>query len=287
MLAVQGPEARAIVAGARRRRAAAAHAARRRPQRSRAPRLVCGTGYTGEDGVEMFSPPSAARRSGTRCSRPAPTPAGLGGARHPAPRGLLPPLRQRPPTERNPIEAGLGWCCKEETGFIGSEAVAAARARRAPAEKLAPFAVDRAADPAPGKPDPRRRRRGRRGDQRHVLTLARVGIGMALRARRPGRAGDRDRDRRARQRRAARIESKPLYTKDDPRPKGAMAWPTRPIPRISSTTPSTTGPGSTATRPPSGSPGTRRTRSARSSSTSRPRSARRSARTPPTPRSSR
>ncbi len=30
--------------------------------------------------------------------------------------------------DRNPIEAGLGWCCKEETGFAGSEAVAAARA---------------------------------------------------------------------------------------------------------------------------------------------------------------
>jgi aminomethyltransferase len=30
--------------------------------------------------------------------------------------------------ERNPIEAGLGWCCREDTGFVGSEAIRAARA---------------------------------------------------------------------------------------------------------------------------------------------------------------
>ena len=40
--------------------------------------------------------------------------------------------------ERGPIEAGLGWCCKEDTGFIGSDAVRAAR-DAGPAEKLAPF----------------------------------------------------------------------------------------------------------------------------------------------------
>jgi aminomethyltransferase len=40
---------------------------------------------------------------------------------------------------RGPIEAGLGWCCKEQTGFIGSGAVAATRAA-GPAERLVPFA---------------------------------------------------------------------------------------------------------------------------------------------------
>jgi len=39
---------------------------------------------------------------------------------------------------RGPIEAGLGWCCKEDTGFIGAEAVRAAR-EAAPREKLVPF----------------------------------------------------------------------------------------------------------------------------------------------------
>src|SRR3712207_5742339 len=41
---------------------------------------------------------------------------------------------------RGPIEAGLGWCCKEETGFIGADAVRRVR-EAGPAEKLAPFAL--------------------------------------------------------------------------------------------------------------------------------------------------
>jgi aminomethyltransferase len=43
--------------------------------------------------------------------------------------------------DRGPIEAGLGWCCKEQTGFIGSEAVAAAR-QDGTAQKLVPFVVE-------------------------------------------------------------------------------------------------------------------------------------------------
>jgi aminomethyltransferase len=43
--------------------------------------------------------------------------------------------------DRDPIQAGLGWCCKEETGFIGAEAIAAARAA-GPAEKLMPFVIE-------------------------------------------------------------------------------------------------------------------------------------------------
>ena len=30
-------------------------------------------------------------------------------------------------SERGPIEAGLGWCCREQTGFIGATAVQAVR----------------------------------------------------------------------------------------------------------------------------------------------------------------
>jgi aminomethyltransferase len=42
--------------------------------------------------------------------------------------------------ERGPIEAGLGWCCKEDTGFIGADAVRATR-EAGPAEVLVPFAM--------------------------------------------------------------------------------------------------------------------------------------------------
>ena len=43
--------------------------------------------------------------------------------------------------ERGPIEAGLGWCCKEDTGFIGAEAVRAVR-EAGPAEKLVAFEIE-------------------------------------------------------------------------------------------------------------------------------------------------
>jgi aminomethyltransferase len=53
--------------------------------------------------------------------------------------------------ERGPIEAGLGWCCKEQTGFIGSEAVAAAR-ERGTDQKLVPFVIDGAGIPRQSNP---------------------------------------------------------------------------------------------------------------------------------------
>ena len=42
--------------------------------------------------------------------------------------------------ERGPIEAGLGWCCREETGFIGAEAVRAVR-EAGPRERMVAFAI--------------------------------------------------------------------------------------------------------------------------------------------------
>ena len=93
--------------------------------------LVCGTGYTGEDGVELLlDPGDAAGRLGRDRWRAGATPAGLG-ARDTLRLEVCFHLYGNDMNEdRNPIEAGLGWCCKEETGFIGSEAVAAARAER-------------------------------------------------------------------------------------------------------------------------------------------------------------
>jgi aminomethyltransferase len=42
---------------------------------------------------------------------------------------------------RGPIEAGLGWAVKEDTGFIGSEAVRAVR-EAGPREKLVAFIAE-------------------------------------------------------------------------------------------------------------------------------------------------
>jgi aminomethyltransferase len=43
--------------------------------------------------------------------------------------------------QRGPIEAGLGWCCREDTGFIGADAVRAVR-DAGPREKLVAFEID-------------------------------------------------------------------------------------------------------------------------------------------------
>ena len=57
--------------------------------------------------------------------------------------------------ERTPIEAGLGWCVKEDTGFTGSEACRRVR-EEGPKEVLAPFVITGAGDPEARQSDRRR-----------------------------------------------------------------------------------------------------------------------------------
>ena len=103
-----------------------------------APLLVCGTGYTGEDGVELLLDPSDAVRVWDALTEAGVTPIGLG-ARDTLRMEVNYHLYGNDMDEsRNPIEAALGWACKEATGFVGSEAVAAARAEGT-AEKLVAF----------------------------------------------------------------------------------------------------------------------------------------------------
>jgi len=103
--------------------------------------LVCGTGYTGEDGVELLLAPGDAPVLWDALVGAGATPAGLA-ARDTLRLEVCFHLYGNDLTvERNPIEAGLGWCCKEDTGFIGSDAVLAVR-RTGPAEKLVAFALD-------------------------------------------------------------------------------------------------------------------------------------------------
>ena len=139
MLAVQGPLARETVqamsdaplparmtAGVRR---LAGHEA-----------LVCGTGYTGEDGVELLLAPEDAVAVWDELARRGVVPVGLA-ARDTLRLEVCFHLYGNDLMEsRGPIEAGLGWCCKEDTGFVGAEAVRAVRAA-GPAEKLVPFTL--------------------------------------------------------------------------------------------------------------------------------------------------
>jgi aminomethyltransferase len=105
------------------------------------PMLVCGTGYTGEDGLELLLNPDVAPLVWDALVDAGAAPVGLG-ARDTLRLEACFHLYGNDLSEgRGPIEAGLGWCCKEETGFIGSEAVAAVRGNGS-AEKLVPFMID-------------------------------------------------------------------------------------------------------------------------------------------------
>jgi aminomethyltransferase len=136
MLAVQGPQARALVGGDL-------------PERMRiasgtvfgVEALVAGTGYTGEDGVELLLAPGDAPAVWDALLDRGATPAGLG-ARDTLRLEVCFHLYGNDLMEsRGPIEAGLGWAVKEDTGFIGSEAVRAVR-EAGPREKLVAFIAE-------------------------------------------------------------------------------------------------------------------------------------------------
>src|SRR6188472_2463648 len=108
--------------------------------------LICGTGYTGEDGVELLVPPDGAV---TVWDALGATPVGLGARDTLRLEVCFHLYGNDLSEERNPIEAGLGWCCKLDTGFIGSDAVRAVR-EHGPSEKLVPFRLVGPGIPRPG-----------------------------------------------------------------------------------------------------------------------------------------
>jgi aminomethyltransferase len=150
MLAVQGPGAREAVQAVADAPLPARHTAARRTLAGRAA-LVCGTGYTGEDGVEMLCAPDDAGPLWDQLLRRAVVPAGLGARDTLRLEACLPLYGNDLSEERGPIEAGLGWCCKEETGFIGADAVRAVR-EAGPSERLRPFRLTGPGIPRPGNP---------------------------------------------------------------------------------------------------------------------------------------
>ena len=150
MLALQGPHARSIVATTLgielppRMHVAAVRIGDR-------PALACGTGYTGEDGVELLIDPEFVPPIWAELLDAGVVPCGLG-ARDTLRLEVCFHLYGNDLTpDRNPIEAGLGWCCAEATGFVGSEAVARARAD-GPTEMLAPFRIEGPGIPRQGNP---------------------------------------------------------------------------------------------------------------------------------------
>jgi aminomethyltransferase len=141
MLAVQGPEARALVAGLTEGGALPKRFTTAERTVAGVPHvLVCGTGYTGEDGVELLIAPQDAGTVWDAVVAAGATPVGLGARDTLRLEACFHLYGNDLSEDRGPIEAGLGWCCKEATGFIGAERVARDRAEGT-AERLVPFAI--------------------------------------------------------------------------------------------------------------------------------------------------
>jgi aminomethyltransferase len=207
MLAVQGPKARHLVRSLTDGNLPARFRACERTVAGAA-MLVCGTGYTGEDGVELLLRPDDTPGVWDAITHAGATPVGLG-ARDTLRLEVCFHLYGNDMDEsRNPIEAGLGWCCKEDTGFIGSDAVRAVR-EAGPAEKLIAFAIDgpgiaRQGNPIAGG--------GVVTSGTHSPSLG-IGIGMGYVPGAQAAAGtDLEIDVRGKMRRAT-VKDKPLYRK--------------------------------------------------------------------------
>ncbi len=103
--------------------------------------LVCGTGYTGEDGFEMFVDPASAAALWEELVVAGAVPAGLG-ARDTLRLEVNYALYGNDLDEgHNPIESSLGWIVEEHTGFIGSERCAEVR-EAGPERLLKPLVLD-------------------------------------------------------------------------------------------------------------------------------------------------
>ncbi|MGH2856913.1 MAG: glycine cleavage system aminomethyltransferase GcvT [Solirubrobacteraceae bacterium] len=171
--------------------------------------LVCGTGYTGEDGAELLLAPESVGVVWDALVAAGATPAGLGARDTLRLEACFHLYGNDMDETRNPIEAGLGWCCREEIGFIGSEAVAKARAE-GPVQRLVAFEI-------PGRGIARH---GDRIEGGGVVTSGTFspclerGIGMAyVPSERAAPGTELQIDVRG-TRRAAVVRPKPLYSKE-------------------------------------------------------------------------
>src|SRR3954447_6194404 len=148
MLALQGPDARQIL---REHLTDGDEPKRMRFEQAKVAGvdcMVCGTGYTGEDGVELLIPPDGATTVWDALINSGVTPAGLG-ARDTLRLEVCFHLYGNDLSEdRNPIEAGLGWACKLDTNFIGADTLRGFEA----AQTLVPFAFTAEGIPRPGNP---------------------------------------------------------------------------------------------------------------------------------------
>jgi len=211
MLAIQGPNARRIVEGTLhlelppRMKVAARQVGRR-------PAIVCGTGYTGEDGVEILLDPEIVPAIWTELVDAGVVPCGLG-ARDTLRLEVCFHLHGNDLTlDTDPISAGLGWACDESTGYVGSDRVAALRAEGTD-QRLAPFLIEGDGIPRQGNPVMLDDERVGEVSSGTFSPSLEQGIGMAyVRTDLAEPGTELEIDVRGK-RRTARVSSKPLYKK--------------------------------------------------------------------------
>ena len=172
------------------------------------PCMVNRTGYTGEQGVELLTAAGDAVALWEAVLASGAVPCGLG-ARDTLRLEVCFHLYGNDLDEdHNPIEAGLGWCCKRETGFIGSESLP-----EEPPRKLVPFAFTGPGIPRQGNPV-----HTEEGDG--VVTSGtlspclEIGIGMAYVPRAAAEPGTPIEVDVRGKKRSAEVRKRPLYQKE-------------------------------------------------------------------------
>ena len=140
MLAVQGPNAREIVGsvlgvGLPDRNGI------RVEQIGGRPAFVCGTGYTGEDGVELLIQPDVAVAIWAELLDSGVVPCGLGARDTLRLEACLHLHGNDLDRDIDPVTAGLGWVCRSGGGYTGAEAVGRIR-EAGPAMSLVPIVIE-------------------------------------------------------------------------------------------------------------------------------------------------
>lgn len=140
MIAVQGPNARETVGSV---------LGVGPPDRNRIlveriggrPAFVCGTGYTGEDGVELLVQPDVAVAIWTELLDSGVVPCGLGARDTLRLEACLHLHGNDLDREIDPLTAGLGWVCRSGGGYSGAEAIERIR-ETGPARTLVPIVIE-------------------------------------------------------------------------------------------------------------------------------------------------
>ncbi|MBJ7355126.1 MAG: glycine cleavage system aminomethyltransferase GcvT [Thermoleophilaceae bacterium] len=140
MIALQGPDARRILGELLGNGAAPARMTIVESHFGDHPALICGTGYTGEDGVEILVAPADAPAIWEDLIIAGAKPIGLAARDTLRLEVCFHLYGNDLSLDRDPISAGLEWACALDTGFIGADALKKIK-EAGPKQKLTPFTI--------------------------------------------------------------------------------------------------------------------------------------------------